>query len=115
MVTIKGSAGIGKTALMSHFVAKFADRFESIWWVPARELTSLDGLAEFLLQLTGAVHAFNVSKLSDVIPELFSTQDNALLILDAPEAILPLLRQVIDDWRVRNPTLGLCSSRTAQH
>ena len=35
MVTIKGSAGIGKTALMSHFVAKFADRFESIWWVPA--------------------------------------------------------------------------------
>ena len=41
----------------------------------------------------------------------FSTQDNALLILDAPEAILPLLRQVIDDWRVRNPSLGivLCS------
>ncbi|MGC6510706.1 MAG: protein kinase domain-containing protein [Myxococcota bacterium] len=111
LLSIKGTAGIGKTALMSHFVMKFADRFESIWWVPARELNSLDELAEFLLQLTGAVHAFNVPKLSDVIPELFSTQENVLLVLDAPETILPLLREVLDDWRHRNPTLSivLCS------
>ena len=107
MVTIKGSAGIGKTALMSHFVAKFADPLRAFGGSLPGDL--IGWIGRISPSVTGA--SIHCVSLSDVIPELFSTQDNALLILDAPEAILPLLRQVIDDWRVRNPSLGivLCS------
>lgn len=110
LICVKGPAGIGKTSLVSECIPLLSKRFDNIWWVPAREMKTLDELGSNLIQIAGAGNNLQHSSYKQAMVDLLSTQERLLLIIDAPEQLIAPLREAIPTWQAANKELNIILS-----
>ena len=111
LVTLTGSAGVGKTRLALAVAAETLERYPGgVWWVELAPLAEHDGVGRAALAALGAREAPGVSASQQLAVEL--GDQPALLVLDNCEHLIEGCAALVADLLAANPSASaLTTSR----